>query len=176
MHEHRNTTLNIPRIMIISLIAWGIATPTHEFGHLLAAWSLGFTATLETLGYNAGSVVVFGVMTPFETVAIATAGSTFLILTGAILIVLKIQTIGIVFVLRSWIDMIPIGTKDGGIIADSSGLTVAIGLLLIEVVIVGLILWFVFRSTKSNLFLWNFFTYNLVYIQLELLKSSYWDT
>jgi len=137
---------------LIILFAWGIATIAHEFGHIIMARCFGFVATLHTLSYSTGSVVIHGVMTPFELVAIATAGSAFLILTGTILIVLKIQTIGIVFVLRSWTDMIPIGAKDGSIIADSSGLIVATVLLLIEIMIVGLILWYVFRSTKPNFF------------------------
>lgn len=131
---------------VIIFFAWGIATITHEFGHILVARCFGFAATLHTLNYNTASVMIHGVMTPFETTVIATGGSTILILLGAILIALHLKTIGLVFVLRSWIDMIPIGAKDGSIIAESSGLAVAIVLLVIEVMICGVIIYYTRRS------------------------------
>lgn len=137
---------------LIILFSWGIATVTHELGHIIIAKCFGFVATLNHLSYSTASVIIHGVMTPFESTVIATAGSAFLILIGAILIVLKIQTVGIVFVLRSWIDMIPINGSDGFLIADSSGLTVAVGLLLIEVMICSVILFY----TRKSFFLSSF--------------------
>lgn len=131
---------------LIILFSWGIATIIHELGHIIIARCFGFVATIESIGFNAASVIIHGVMTPFELTAIATAGSAFLILIGAILIVLKIQTIGIVFVFRSWIDMIPINGSDGFLIADSSGYLIAVVLLLIEIMVCSVILFYTRKS------------------------------
>lgn len=141
-------TTKTTKITGIAIISFVIATLIHEIGHLIAAKILGFNATLSTLGFAKASVIVSGAMNPTELTIIASAGSFMLIITGIVLILSGFRIVGLVFVARSWFDMIPINGLDGHLIADASGYTIAISLLIIEIIIVSITIWVTLKSTK----------------------------
>jgi len=125
---------------ICLLIGGGASTLLHECGHLVAARSLGLQATLGGLTLTTGSVFISGNMTATETALVAVAGSIGLIVIGWILTGAQsqyVRMIGIMFLCRAWIDVLPICDTDGAWIASSAGYAVAATIVIAEVLICG---------------------------------------
>ena len=123
------------------LVGWGIGTLVHEGCHLLAAGAFGLPATLGACTLSTGSVFIHGGMTDTQTALIALAGSLGLVVAGVALVRLSsnpaMRMIGVVFLCRAWVDVVPIVGSDGGLIAGSAGYVVAILIVVGEVLICG---------------------------------------
>ena len=126
---------------ITLLIGWGGGTLLHEAGHIIAAGAFGIPATLGDCTLSTGSVVMHGGMTDAQTALTALAGSLILVITGVALVRLScnpaLRMIGVVFLCRAWVDVLPIVGYDGGLIAGSAGYMVAMLVVLAEVLICG---------------------------------------
>jgi len=126
---------------ITLLTGWGIGTLLHECSHLAGAYALGVPATLGTCTLSTGSVILYGGMTDAQTTIIALAGSIGLVIAGVALLRLSrnpaLRMIGIVFLARAWVDVLPLTGYDGGLIAGSAGYVIAMIILIAEVLICG---------------------------------------
>ncbi len=126
---------------ICLLIGWSVGTLLHECGHMLVARSLGLSASFGTLTLTTGSVFVHADLTDAQTALIAVAGSLALIIAGVVMVRFSanpaLRMIGIVFLCRAWIDVLPICGFDGGLIAGSAGYSIAIFIVIVEVVVCG---------------------------------------
>lgn len=121
-------------------IGWGTSTLLHELCHLMTARSLGIAATPGRCTLSTGSVIIYAPMTPLETAIVAIAGSLGLVLAGILLTGhhhMYVRMIGIVFLARAWIDVLPICGWDGGRIAGSVGYGTAVAIVIIEILICG---------------------------------------
>ena len=126
---------------ITLLVGWGVGTLFHEGCHLAAAISLGIPATLDTCTLSTGSVTLYGSMTDAQTAIIALAGSIGLVIAGVLLVRLSaapvVRMIGVVFLCRAWVDVLPVSGFDGGLIAGSAGYLIAVLIVMVEVLVCG---------------------------------------
>jgi len=126
---------------ITLLTGWGIGTLLHECSHMAGAYALGVPATLGTCTLSTGSVILYGELTAIQTTIIALLGSLGLVIAGVALVRLSdipaLRMIGIVFLCRAWIDVLPLTGYDGGLIAGSAGYVIATAILIAEVMICG---------------------------------------
>lgn len=131
---------------ICLLIGWGSATLLHECCHLAVARSLGLPATLGTLTLTTGSVFVSGDMTAIQAALVAVAGSLGLVIAGVAMVRLSsnpaVRMIGVVFLCRAWVDVIPVCDLDGAIFAGAAGYVIAVIILLAEVLVCGGMIWY----------------------------------
>lgn len=121
-------------------IGWGTATLLHELCHLMAARTLGLAATPGRCTFSTGSIFIHAQMTPLETTIVAIAGSLGLVLAGIMLTRNHnryVQMIGVIFLCRAWLDVLPITGLDGGLIAGSAGYLIAVLIVIIEVLLCG---------------------------------------
>ena len=123
------------------IIGWSAGTLVHECCHLVGAYSFGLPTTLGTCTLTTGSVFVHGDMTAVQTAVIAVVGSLGLVIAGVLMVKLSdssvVRMIGVVFLCRAWIDVLPISGMDGGLIAGSVGYAVALVIVVAEVVVCG---------------------------------------
>jgi len=126
---------------ICLVLGWGVGTILHECGHLAGAYAFGLPATLGPITVSTGSVFVQGSMTGTQTAIVAIAGSLYLMIVGVLMVRLSsnpmVRMIGIVFLCRSWVDALPIGDLDGGILAGSVGYGIAMLIVVFEVLVCG---------------------------------------
>lgn len=126
---------------ICLILGWGAGTLLHECGHLAGAYAFGLPATLGQITLSTGSVIVQGDMTGTQTAVIAIAGSLCLMIAGVLMVRLSgnpmVRMIGIVFLCRAWVDMLPVGDVDGGILAGSAGYVIAMFIMTAELLICG---------------------------------------
>ena len=126
---------------ITLLVGWGVGTLFHEGCHLAAAISLGIPSTLGSCTLSTGSVTLYGGMTDAQTAIIALAGSIGLVIAGVLLVRLSaapvVRMIGVVFLCRAWVDVLPVSGSDGGLIAGSAGYLIAVLIVIVEVLVCG---------------------------------------
>lgn len=126
---------------ICLIVGWGASTIIHECGHIAVARSLGLPASFGMLTLTTGSVFVSGDLTGTQTALIAVAGSLLLIIAGVLMVRLSrnpaVRLVGVVFLVRAWVDAIPSCDLDGGLIAGSAGYAIAMTILLVEILICG---------------------------------------
>ena len=126
---------------ICLVLGWGASTMLHECGHLAVAHAFGYDTSLGPLTLTTGSVFVHGELTDMQTALIAVAGSLALIIVGVALVRLSanpaLRMVGIVFLCRSWVDMLPFVGFDGGILAGSTGYVIAMIIVVFEVLLCG---------------------------------------
>lgn len=125
---------------IILTVAWGVSTVFHEVCHFLVAGLLGYEASIGAFALTTGSVFVNGEMCAVDVALIAVAGSVGLIVVGVLLVRFTssyLKMAGIVFLCRAWVDVIPIGDLDGGLIVGSVGAGIAYGVAIAEVLVCG---------------------------------------
>jgi len=126
---------------ICLLLGWGVGTLFHECCHLAAAYSLGIPATLGACSLSKGVVIIEGSMSPAQTAVIALAGSLGLVIAGVLMVRLSrvpaVRMIGVVFLCRAWVDVLPVAGYDGGLIAGSAGYAVAMMIVIAEIVVCG---------------------------------------
>jgi hypothetical protein len=126
---------------ICLIFGWGVGTILHECGHLAGAYAFGLPATLGQITLTTGSVFVQGDLTGAQTAVIAIAGSLCLMVAGVLMVRLSgnpmVRMIGIVFLCRAWVDMLPVGAFDGGILAGSAGYVVAMLIVIFELLVCG---------------------------------------
>lgn len=139
MNQKRIKTSLLGAICLI--LGWGAGTILHEYGHLAGAYAFGLPATLGQITLSTGSVFVQGDMTGTQTAVIAIAGSLCLMVAGVLMVRLSgnpmVRMIGIVFLCRAWIDVLPISGFDGGILAGSTGHAIAMLIVVVEVLVCG---------------------------------------
>lgn len=137
------------------LIGWGLGTLLHEGCHLLAAGTLGIPATLGPCTLTTGYVTLYGGMTDTQTAIIALAGSFGLVIAGVVLVRLSsnpaLRMIGVVFLVRAWVDMVPIAGRDGGLLAGSVGYLVAWIIVITEVLICGGVLFRMIQNPRGGM-------------------------
>lgn len=123
------------------LVGWALGTLVHEGGHIVAARSLGHPVSLGEISLGTGSVFVHGAMTDTQTALVAVAGSVVLIGVGVALTRLSgspaTRMIGVVFLCRAWVDVLPIRDLDGAFVAQGAGWTVAWLVVVVEVLVCG---------------------------------------
>lgn len=126
---------------ITLLMGWGVGTLFHEGCHLAGACACGVPAEIESLTISSGLVILYGDLTATQTIIIALAGSLGLVIAGVLLVWLSaapvVRMIGVVFLCRAWVDVLPITGYDGGLIAGSAGYLIAVLILIVEVLVCG---------------------------------------
>jgi len=129
---------------IALLLGWTVGTLLHEGCHLLAAGAFNIPATLGQCTISTGSVILCGSLTAPQTAIIAMAGSVGLVIAGVVMVRLSsnpaIRMVGVVFLCRAWVDVLPIGGMDGAFIAGSAGYFVAGCIVIIEITICGAVI------------------------------------
>jgi len=138
---------------ILLLLGWGIGTLVHEGCHILAARTVGVPATLGLCTLSTGSVILHGSMTDAQTAVIALAGSLGLVIAGVALARLShnpaLRMIGVVFLCRAWVDVIPLAGYDGGLFAASAGYGLAMLIVIAEVLVCGDAIFGTVRDTRA---------------------------
>lgn len=141
---------------ICLMVGWGGGTLLHECGHMAVARSLGHDVSMGTLTLTTGSVFVHADLTDTQTALIAVAGSLVLIIAGMALVRLSrspaLRMVGFVFLCRAWTDAMPILDLDGGILASSAGYWIAWGVLLVEVLVCGAVIFEVIQPAPQTLY------------------------
>lgn len=136
---------------IILSCAWGVSTVLHEVCHFIVAGLLGYETSIGAFTFTTGSVFVIGEMSAVDTALVAVAGSAGLVVAGGILVRCTDSTClkmcGIVFLCRAWVDALPIGDMDGGLIAGSVGIVIAYAVVIIEVLLSG---WIIYEEIDSD--------------------------
>ena len=126
---------------VLLLIGWGVGTLLHECCHLIGAYACGIPATLGTCTLSTGYVICEGSMTSAQTAIIALAGSLGLVIAGVLMVWLsgipEVRMIGIIFLARAWIDVLPLAGYDGGLIVGSAGYVIAGVIVIAEVLVCG---------------------------------------
>jgi len=129
---------------ITLLLGWGVGTLVHEGCHIAGAYAYGIPATLGACSLSKGVVIIEGCMSPAQTAFIALAGSLGLVIAGVLMVRLSVapvmRMIGIIFLCRAWVDVLPVAGYDGGLIAGSVGFMIAAVIVSAEVLICGCVI------------------------------------
>ena len=139
---------------ITLLLGWGIGTLVHEAGHIVAAGALGIPVTLGECTLSTGSVILHGSMTDTQTAVIALAGSIGLVIAGVLLVKLSrapvVRMVGVIFLCRAWVDVLPIAGYDGGMIAGSAGYLIAALIVIAEILVCGGVIYSELNTYKGE--------------------------
>ena len=126
---------------VLLTVSWGVSTMFHEVCHFIVAVLLGYEVSMGVYTITTGSVFVSGEMSAVDIAFVAVAGSAGLVVAGGLLVRMTdsacLKMCGIVFLCRAWVDAIPIGDMDGGLIACSAGYVVAYSVVIAEVLVCG---------------------------------------
>jgi hypothetical protein len=114
------TSVTIVKTVVLCILAMYGATLIHETGHYAVGNAVGLNVTISEIGFDHGSVDVVGDITNVGGVLTVLAGVFTLLIFGFLFIAInrfESLCVGVVFLFRTPLDLIPRADLDGGICA-----------------------------------------------------------